>query len=247
MLHLLIFQEIPENSMELIRSCSTKIKEILKGIQQQGKGMNSDMLKTAYLFLESLFHLNTDNFSQIVYADSMQGFYTIITQLSESLNQDIMTLNMSVKQEPLSLSPENTLVLIVIEKVGLINGFLKMLYKILESLTKNQREGVTFYKFLKDPKLSMILIRVFGILVQVPNSLNNENLIMITGVNTLDDNVNQLKTQSLECINFMLKRKNKATEQLIHKNEHQTFNGLTHLIPILISSLVIFSQRSDLE
>mmetsp|Transcript_24382 Transcript_24382/g.37790 ORF Transcript_24382/g.37790 Transcript_24382/m.37790 type:complete len:99 (-) Transcript_24382:2248-2544(-) len=63
----------------------------------------------------------------------------------------------------------------------------------------------------------------------------------------MDDLINKLKTQSLECINLMLKSKNQEIERMIHKGEHQILEDLTQLIPLIIQSLIIFSSRSDLE
>lgn len=35
--------------------------------------------------------------------------------------------------------------------------------------------------------------------------------------------------------------------RLISENQHQVLNGLTQLVPLLIQSLIIFGQRTDLE
>jgi hypothetical protein len=51
----------------------------------------------------------------------------------------------------------------------------------------------------------------------------------------------------LECINYLLKKKDKQCEALIAANQHQVLNGLRNLIPMMIQSLIIFGQRSDLE
>jgi hypothetical protein len=56
-----------------------------------------------------------------------------------------------------------------------------------------------------------------------------------------------LKTKSLECINFALKRKDKQCQMLINAGQHQIVAGLVTLIPLLIQSLIIFGQRTDLE
>ena len=81
---------------------------------------------------------------------------------------------------------------------------------------------------------------MFGIGIQIPNSPNNNSVINITGLQILDNVINQLKTQSLECINFLLKKKDKTIEIIIQENEHQVLKGLTNLVPIMIQSLVIF-------
>lgn len=72
-------------------------------------------------------------------------------------------------------------------------------------------------------------------------------MINITGLQILDNIINQLKTKSLECMNLLLKKKDKFCESFIAQNQHQVLNGLTNLIPMMIQSLIIFGQRSDLE
>lgn len=72
-------------------------------------------------------------------------------------------------------------------------------------------------------------------------------MINITGLSQLDNLINQLKTKSLQCINFLLKNKDKNCLLIINDNQHQTLIGLNSLVPLLIQSLIIFSQRTDLE
>jgi hypothetical protein len=100
---------------------------------------------------------------------------------------------------------------------------------------------------MTSPHLASIFIRVFGIGIQIPNSPNNISVINITGLQILDNIINQLKTKSLECINFLLKKKDKQCDQFIQANQHQVLQGLSNLIPMMIQSLIIFGQRSDLE
>jgi hypothetical protein len=82
----------------------------------------------------------------------------------------------------------------VVEKVDMLGGFIRVVYRIMEIILKALKESKTFIKFLRDANLSMILIRVVGISVQVPSSPNNDSLILITGVAVLDDAINLLKT-----------------------------------------------------
>ena len=72
-------------------------------------------------------------------------------------------------------------------------------------------------------------------------------MINITGLQILDNVVNQLKTKSLECINFLLKKKDKTCQVLISNSQHQIILGLVNLVPLVIQSLIIFGQRTDLE
>ena len=83
-------------------------------------------------------------------------------------------------------------------------------------------------------------MRIFGIGVQIPNSPNNNSVINITGLQTLDNQINQLKTKTLECFNHTLKNKDKFIEKLIAENQNQIVLGLLTLSPLLIQSLIIF-------
>lgn len=106
---------------------------------------------------------------------------------------------------------------------------------------------MSYYEFVRSEKLALILVRVFGIGVQIPKSPNNNSVLNITGLQQLDNLINQLKTKSLQCINFLMKNKDKQCMRLISENQHQVLNGLTKLVPLLIQSLIIFGQRTDLE
>ena len=74
--------------MVLIEKCTGKLKEILAGIhaQQTKGGLNSDMIKTAYFFLETLFSQQNENICSRVHSETIQGFFQIIQQIFESLN-----------------------------------------------------------------------------------------------------------------------------------------------------------------
>ena len=45
----------------------------------------------------------------------------------------------------------------------------------------------------------------------------------------------------------MLKKKDSKCEALVKTSEHQVINGQMNLVPILIQSLILLGQRSDLE
>ena len=122
-----------------------------------------------------------------------------------------------------------------------------MIFRVFEKVTGKTQFQSAYYAFVTSPHLASIFIRVFGIGIQIPNSPNNISVINITGLQILDNIINQLKTKSLECINFLLKNKDKMCESLIQQNQHQVLNGLSNLIPMMIQSLIIFGQRSDLE
>ena len=45
----------------------------------------------------------------------------------------------------------------------------------------------------------------------------------------------------------MLKNKDKKCNYLIQESQHRVIVGLTNLVPLMIQSLIIFGQRTDLE
>ena len=116
-----------------------------------------------------------------------------------------------------------------------------MIYRVMEKTTAKPSKFMKSYiNFAQSGHLASIFIRVFGIGIQIPNSPNNNSVINITGLQVLDNIINQLKTKSLQCINFLLKKKNSETDALVQSNQHQVINGLHSLVPLLIQSLIIF-------
>ena len=90
-----------------------------------------------------------------------------------------------------------------------------MIYRVFEKVTSRQEYYPIYLAFIKSTHLASIFIRVFGIGIQIPNSPNNNSVINITGLQILDNQINELKTKSLECINFLLKEKNKDKQVMI--------------------------------
>ena len=72
-------------------------------------------------------------------------------------------------------------------------------------------------------------------------------VINITGLQILDNQINQLKTRTLECMNYVLKHKDKRCDHEMAKDNHQVIRGIQQLLPIVLQSLIIFGQRSDLQ
>ena len=151
-----------------------------------------------------------------------------------SLNADILSLNNSLKLDQLHFTRENPLVGNIMKKIDVIGSFIRMIFRVFEKLTGKTQFQSAYYAFVTSPHLASIFIRVFGIGILIPNSPNNNSVINITGLQILDNIINQLKTKSLECINFLLKKKDKMCESYISSNSHQVLNGLTNLIPMMI-------------
>jgi hypothetical protein len=142
---------------------------------------------------------------------------------------------------------QNELVQSVMKKIDLIHSFAKMLYRILEKLTAKNMFMKVYHDLIESAPLASILVRVFGIGVQIPNSPNNNSVINITGLQQLDNLINQLKTKALECINYFLKKQDKTCKYITQKGGNQVLIGLTNLVPLMIQSLIIFGQRTDIE
>lgn len=126
-----------------------------------------------------------------------------------ALNADILALNQSLKQDQLQLTRENPLVMSIMHKIDIIRSFIRMIYRVFEKVTNRQEYYPIYLAFIRSTHLASIFIRTFGIGIQIPNSPNNNSVINITGLQILDNQINELKTKSLECINFLLKEKNK--------------------------------------
>lgn len=56
----------------------------------------------------------------------------------------------------------------------------------------------------------------------------------------LDNQINQLKTKSLECINYILNKTDHIGYVQIGNGTHQIVNGLKSLLPVLIQSMIFF-------
>lgn len=133
-------------------------------------------------------------------------------------------------------------------KIDIINSFIKMILRVFEKTTQSDHDYMeSYYLFIQSQQLASIFVRVFGIAIQIPNSPNNNSVINITGLQVLDNQINLVKTKSLECINFLLKTKDKKIASLIQESQHKVLSNLINLVPLMIQSLIIFGQRTDLQ
>jgi hypothetical protein len=83
------------------------------------------------------------------------------------------------------------------KKIDIIGGFIRMIFRVFEKVTGKTQFQSAYYAFVTSPHLASIFIRVFGIGIQIPNSPNNISVINITGLQILDNIINQLKTKSV--------------------------------------------------
>ena len=108
--------------------------------------------------------------------------YQTLDAFMNSLNADILGLNNTLKTDTLLLVKENPLVQSIMAKIDIITSFIRMTYRVLEKIALRNMLNSTYYEFVKSPKLASILVRVFGVLIQIPNSPNNNSIINITGL-----------------------------------------------------------------
>ena len=177
----------------------------------------------------------------------MEQLYQAISQSMTHLNTDILALNTVLREDQLQLTRENPNVTSILQQTEVLSAFMSMILRILERLTSKQQYDPSYIGFVTSKELAQIFIRVFSIGIQIPHSPNNMTVISITGLQILDNQINQLKTRTLECMNYVLKHKDKRCDNEMAQDNHQVMKGIHSLLPIVLQSLVIFGQRSDLQ
>ena len=76
-------------------------------------------------------------------------------------------------------------------KLDIINNFFKMLLNILDRITRGYADyAQSYYQFITSPQLAQLIVRIFGFGVSVPKSPNNNSVIIITGLSSLDNLLN---------------------------------------------------------
>ena len=115
-----------------------------------------------------------------------------------------MGLNTVLTQDQLQLTNENTFVSQIMYRLDILASFFNMCFRVLENLKPMMDKSRGIFTLIVKPQLASICVRVFGIGIAVPNSPNNNSVISITGLNSLDNKINSLKTKSMECINLVL-------------------------------------------
>ena len=76
-------------------------------------------------------------------------------------------------------------------KLDIINNFFKMLLNILDRITSRHTDYTqSYYQFITSPQLAQLIVRIFGFGVSVPKSPNNNSVIIITGLSSLDNLLN---------------------------------------------------------
>jgi hypothetical protein len=168
-----------------------------------------------------MFSMNCNATHSLVLEQCMGQLYQAVDTYMFSLNADILALNTSLQQDQLQFTTTNPLVQSVMQKIDLIGSFIRMIYRVFEKCThRDGHYNHAYYEFVMNAQLAQVLVRVFGIGVQIPKSPNNSSVINITGLQQFDNLINQLKTKSLQCINFLLKNKDKKCMIIANENKH---------------------------
>lgn len=167
--------------------------------------------------------------------------------LMVQVTTDILALNTVLREDQLQLTRENQKVTSILQQSEVMSAFMSMILRILGRLTSKQQYDPSYIGFVTSKELSQIFIRIFSIGIQIPHSPNNMTVISITGLQILDNQINQLKTKTLQCMNYILKHKDKRCDAEMARDNHQVMKGIQALLPIVLQSLVIFGQRSDLQ
>lgn len=174
------------------------------------------MIKSSFMLTEAIFSVNQNDVHEQANTICIHYLLQIVDQQMINLNADILALNQSLKQDQLQLTRENHFVMSIMQKIDIIGSFIRMIYRVFDKVTSRAEFYKIYLTFIQNTHLASIFIRVFGIGIQIPNSPNNNSVINITGLQILDNQINELKTKSLECINFLLKRKDKQVLILIN-------------------------------
>lgn len=164
-----------------IKSILNKISQLcLQGVESQ----NNDVLKSAFMLVEVMYSNACNQTHTLVIEECMGNFYRAIENYLNLLNADILALNTSLEQDQLQFTTQNPLVQSVMQKIDLISAFIRMIYRVLEKVTQSSGSNffLSYYEFVRSEKLALILVRVFGIGVQIPKSPNNNSVLNITGL-----------------------------------------------------------------
>jgi len=213
LIHLYKYQEQQQQAfMQHFEEILQKISALTTLGQQL---QNGDIIKSAFMLIEVMFAVNQGEAHVKVNELCMGLQFQVVDHYMNALNADLLSLNSSLVEDQLQLSRENPVVGSIMHKIDIIGCFIRMIYRVFEKITGKTAFSPSYYYFVMCPELSCILVRVFAFGVQIPNSPNNSSVIAITGLQTLDNLINQLKTKSLECINFLIKKKDEKCDLLI--------------------------------
>lgn len=245
---MLVLYRYQENDAETL---SQNILQILQSISEQIQSSSNTLLpeslKTCFMLTESMFALMDQSINQLAVKICVEQLYQTINKMMAIVTTDILALNTVLKEDQLQLARENQKVMSIFQQTDVMSAFMSMIQRILQRLTSKQTYDPSYIGFVTSMELSQIFIRIFSIGIQIPHSPNNMTVISITGLQSLDNQINQLKTRTLECMNYILKHKDKRCDAEMARDNHQVMKGLHTLLPVVLQSLVIFGQRSDLQ
>lgn len=204
-------------------------------------------MKTCFMLTESMFALVDQQINQLSVKVCVEKLYETIERIQSIVCTDILALNTQLGEDQLQLTRENQKVTSILQKAEVMSAFMSMILRILGRLTSKQTYDPSYIGFVTSRELAQIFIRTFSFGVQIPHSPNNMTVISITGLQILDNQINQLKTRTLECMNYILKHKDKRCDVEMARDNHQVIKGIQPLLPVVLQSLIICGQRSDLQ
>lgn len=73
-----------------------------------------------------------------------------------------------------------------------------------------------------------------GITIQSPAQITTGSVIQLSGLEALDNQINQLKTKAMQCINFFLSTNDTFCYRFISSGTHQVLGGVKKLLPHVI-------------
>ena len=189
MLNLYKYQENSEPFLVNMKSMLVKTQLLIKQAQES---QNIDLIKTSFQLTEVMMAIDNEVLQEMTHMLCMQNLYEVVDANMLNMNADIMALNASLKQDSLQLTIENPLVVSIMAKMDLVNNFIRMVDRVLNKLTNtlNNIFPKGYHILVQNPFLAAILVKVFGIGIQIPNSPNNNSVINITGLQILDNIIN---------------------------------------------------------
>ena len=107
------------------------------------------------------------------------------------------------------------------------------------------RKHFGFPVFLQNAPYSAIFTQILGIVVQTPEQPTH-SFISVTGLEKLDNLLNNIKTKALECLNYVYRYMFENVPNQV-KSESPFLPKAVQLCPYIISSLLDLSQRPNID
>lgn len=173
-----------------------------------------------------------------------EGLSILLCDLAESyINKLSMNLSIIAASSQESLTLENPVIQQVLGQLQVLHQWVAAHQNILERFESKKYYG--FDLFAQSPKYATVLTQIVGILVTTSQQ-NVGCIISISGLEKLDQQLNQIKLRSLQSVNVIFKYifNEIPSEQ---KNTSEFPKKGVQIYPFIVSTLLYISQREDLE